>query len=1089
MSNSYDSLFRIIKHPKKNSLFPKKDMENFLVKPKKKKFTFPKFSHYSKRKKYLEILSIIISITSYVLYYLSLGGCDGTQTECLKNSNIAYYYLLVSYCFLSAGLTSFLIFLIVIKHISKLHLIHMIIIYGILFLSDTGSTLMKHGIYNIIGFIIFFIFYTGILFIVSFVQELITNKSLTRKLIVINIVLLVIIFSRLLVHNAFKRECKDWDLGLNNTRIKDDINKYPCQINRPISCHLNYFNNKQDLSKLLKLKCSNNMNSNQVINSRNLLVKYINRKEFEKTKRFGFPLTNTDKFKIDNSLTPDSFTQKVFDNIIDMDNPPKDLRPEEYPEVTLDFKEIGDDYKKGDKSLKYMGKININVTKNEKLSIERKSKEIPNSLFNNILMIYTDAVSRAHFKRKMPKTCAFIEKLMKNNFENDYYNSINNQNDIINGNNKDNVNSTNIRDLSTKAVIKKVHSDKKKLTNKKNNNKKKERTTDDLSLYNDDDYHKTKKNKKSLSYNLRKTKKNNILKNKKEKYYNEKMKNKHTKMINNKKNNIDINDYSKHLKNKTKNSKINNNYKITYSTKFVNNITNTINNKENISYNNNYNISSNNNARFLNNITYLTQNNSNYINNNIINNTLEIVNNIINNNNSGIIINTNINNTRDINTITTNSDVISNINNNINTNDSNVISNINNNIITNDSNVINNINNNITTTISDVINNINNITTTTNSDVINNININITTTNSDVINNTVATDSNNINNINNNTTTDDSDVINNNFTNIYNNNLRKTNNLNDKYYVYQFLKYHTFTSGTKFNAMPMFFGKSVYMTTGTNIIKYFKELGYITAQSIDMCSKEVWEPEMEPSGLDFDSWDHENVAMFCDPSYMDRKSLYSIYKGVYSLLRRCFYGKEVHDYIFEYGTKFWETYPDNRKFLRIGFNDGHESTFEVLKYLDDPLYEFLNTFYQKGYLKNTALILVSDHGNHMPGIYNLFLSEQYETERVLGNLFLIINSDILFNEKKETFKIFNENVMENQQSIITPYDIYDTLVHIIYGDLNNNLFTNRGTSFFMKINNLYRNCKFFDEDNEEKGLCKCVPNAKYDKFVYYNKNN
>ena len=35
-------------------------------------------------------------------------------------------------------------------------------------------------------------------------------------------------------------------------------------------------------------------------------------------------------------------------------------------------------------------------------------------------MIYTDAVSRAHFKRNMPKTCAFIEKLMKNNFENDY---------------------------------------------------------------------------------------------------------------------------------------------------------------------------------------------------------------------------------------------------------------------------------------------------------------------------------------------------------------------------------------------------------------------------------------------------------------------------------------------------------------------------------------------------------------------------------------------------------------------------------------------------------------------------------------------
>ena len=83
------------------------------------------------------------------------------------------------------------------------------------------------------------------------------------------------IFARFLVNNAFKNKYKDWDLGQNNTRIQDDINKYPCQINRPISYHLNLFNNKQDLSKLLKLKCSNNMNSNQVINSKNLPIKYI----------------------------------------------------------------------------------------------------------------------------------------------------------------------------------------------------------------------------------------------------------------------------------------------------------------------------------------------------------------------------------------------------------------------------------------------------------------------------------------------------------------------------------------------------------------------------------------------------------------------------------------------------------------------------------------------------------------------------------------------------------------------------------------------------------------------------------------------
>jgi hypothetical protein len=253
-----------------------------------------------------------------------------------------------------------------------------------------------------------------------------------------------------------------------------------------------------------------------------------------------------------------------------------------------------------------------------------------------------------------------------------------------------------------------------------------------------------------------------------------------------------------------------------------------------------------------------------------------------------------------------------------------------------------------------------------------------------------------------------------------------------------------------------------------------------------MCSKEVWEPENEPLLLDFDRWDHENVAMFCDPSYMDRKSLYSIYKGVYSLLRRCFYGKDVHDYIFEYGKKFWEAYPNNKKFLRMGFNDGHESTFEVLKYLDEPMANFLQFFLKKGYLKDTAIIIISDHGNHMPGLYNLFLSEQYETERVLGNFYLIFNANISNRYLLRYFRFFNKNVMENQQSIITPYDIHNTMAHIIYGHVNNKIFSDKGKSVFQEIDNSIRSCNFFDQDEEEKGLCRCVQNSKYEKFVYYN---
>ena len=184
----------------------------------------------------------------------------------------------------------------------------------------------------------------------------------------------------------------------------------------------------------------------------------------------------------------------------------------------------------------------------------------------------------------------------------------------------------------------------------------------------------------------------------------------------------------------------------------------------------------------------------------------------------------------------------------------------------------------------------------------------------------------------------------------------------------------------------------------------------------------------------------------------------------------------------------WEAYPDNKKFLRLVFNDGHESTFEVLKYLDEPLSEFLKYFFEKGYLKNTALFIISDHGNHMPGIYNLFFSDQYETERVLANFYLIINSGNLLGDKLNKFRLYNNNAMENQQSLITPYDIHDTLMHIIHGDKSNKDFSMKGKSVFKKINYNERSCKFFDQDDEEKELCRCIPNSKYEKFVYYEKN-
>ena len=52
------------------------------------------------------------------------------------------------------------------------------------------------------------------------------------------------------------------------------------------------------------------------------------------------------------------------------------------------------------------------------------------------------------------------------------------------------------------------------------------------------------------------------------------------------------------------------------------------------------------------------------------------------------------------------------------------------------------------------------------------------------------------------------------------------------------------------------------------------------------------------------------------------------------------------------------------KLFMLLTNYPHESTGELVKYIDDPLEKFLRDFYNQGNLKNTELLILSDHGAH-----------------------------------------------------------------------------------------------------------------------------
>ena len=283
------------------------------------------------------------------------------------------------------------------------------------------------------------------------------------------------------------------------------------------------------------------------------------------------------------------------------------------------------------------------------------------------------------------------------------------------------------------------------------------------------------------------------------------------------------------------------------------------------------------------------------------------------------------------------------------------------------------------------------------------------------------------------------------------------NNKNQNYHGFEFLKYHKFDGPTLNNAVPMFTGVNFNNKNKIiNIVKDMKKLGYITCNVQDVCQKELMVLSKKKKYYYYIEYDHEYVAPSCDPNIF--KIGYGLFSGPNGITRKCLYGKESIEYAFEYGKNFWKAYNNNKKFLRIVNSYGHEYIGEKSKYADDSLYNFLNDLYLTEQMENTTLFLVGDHGNLLMGVYELFKPNDFEIEKNFP-IFIIINPDV----KKLTYYEQYSEIFKNQQTFITPFDIYFTLRDIIYGNkYKDNLMKqqiNKGESLYRYINPKKRSCK------------------------------
>jgi hypothetical protein len=168
-------------------------------------------------------------------------------------------------------------------------------------------------------------------------------------------------------------------------------------------------------------------------------------------------------------------------------------------------------------------------------------------------------------------------------------------------------------------------------------------------------------------------------------------------------------------------------------------------------------------------------------------------------------------------------------------------------------------------------------------------------------------------------------------------------------------------------------------------------------------------------------WDHFGGTISCDGNFdtTDFKSL-SPFTGKMSAINHCLYGMNLHNIQLDYLKQFWQAYPGNRKFFRTHFSEAHELSGELVKYMDNDIANFLEWFYSMGYLDDTFLTVISDHGAHaLTARIPVFPDDSRYLENYFPALFHVTKNDIP--------RDYENALLANEQAFIGSHDFYSSL--------------------------------------------------------------
>ncbi|KAF0976112.1 hypothetical protein FDP41_004787 [Naegleria fowleri] len=205
-----------------------------------------------------------------------------------------------------------------------------------------------------------------------------------------------------------------------------------------------------------------------------------------------------------------------------------------------------------------------------------------------------------------------------------------------------------------------------------------------------------------------------------------------------------------------------------------------------------------------------------------------------------------------------------------------------------------------------------------------------------------------------------------------------------------------------------------------NIWNIAKKLGYVTMYSTSECpyvkisDKKYRKKLMDTSSHLFNTWhraDHNLVSLACE------RQLFKSSKD-----RKCLGSKDLAEHIFDYTSDFFAKYPGTARFATIHLEESkHLRSHQMMTGLDISLSRFIVSITKAH--PHTAIILSSGNGvSHGP----LYVTDVGQKEHHLPLLVMVMPEHLQIRHEQ----VF-ANMDANQQQLVTPFDLYSTLVHLM----------------------------------------------------------